>query len=201
MDLTLKSIVNEYTKAEDQLKQDPETQQLIEGCLRNMRASQEMLYKKYYGKMMGLCLRFANNKEDALEMLNTGFLKVFTHLDKYNYKASLGTWMYNIVRNTCIDHLRANVKFNNSVSLENHEVTDIYLETDPLQKMVAQDLLNLLHSLPPTTSLVFNLHAIEGYSHKEIAEQLNITEGTSKWHTSEARKLLKMRLENNDNQQ
>lgn len=195
MELSIQSIVNEYNPTESQISRDPETQILIEGCLRGERSAQEKLYKKYYGKMMGLCLRYTQNNDDAMETLNTGFLKVFTNIGKYNYTSALGTWIYNIVRNTCIDHLRANLKFNQNVSIDKEDFFEIQSDSNPLNKLMAQDLLRILKTLPQTTGLVFNLFAIEGFSHKEISEQLQITEGTSKWHMCEARKLLKARLE------
>lgn len=195
MELSIQSIVNENNPTESQISRDPETQILIEGCLRGERSAQEKLYKKYYGKMMGLCLRYTQNNDDAMETLNTGFLKVFTNIGKYNYTSALGTWIYNIVRNTCIDHLRANLKFNQNVSIDKEDFFEIQSDSNPLDKLMAQDLLRILKTLPQTTGLVFNLFAIEGFSHKEISEQLQITEGTSKWHMCEARKLLKARLE------
>ena len=165
-----------------------ELQQLIEGCLRGNRQMQLRLYKMHYGKMMAMCMRYMGSKDEAMEALNNGFLKVYEKLDTYRNNGSFEGWIRRIIYNTTIDMLRQRIKYR-----EKHvdEVADEPVNAEIMQKLFTEDLMNLIGSLPGNTRLVFNMFAIEGYSHKEIGNTLNISEGTSKWHVNEARKLLK----------
>jgi len=145
--------------------------------------------------MMGLCLRYTKSEEDAKLVLNTGFFKVFKHIQKFNTaKATLYTWIRSIIVNSCLDHIKS--KQNSLVTDELHEAEVIHIEPEISSRMKAAEILHLIKNLPPATQAVFNLFVIEGYGHKEIATLLNISEGTSKWHLSEARKNLKQQLEN-----
>ncbi|MBL7812216.1 MAG: RNA polymerase sigma factor [Bacteroidetes bacterium] len=172
----------------------PEWNDILEGCLKNDRAAQGILYKKLYGRMMGLCMRYLSNQDDALEVLNTGFLKVFQNLQQYSGQGAFEGWVYNIIRNAVIDHIRSRVKYREKDSLDGRE-EDHYVSHSGLQQLYARDLLKLLNELPETTRLVFNMFALEGYKHEEIAKTLGIQTGTSKWHVAEARKQLKSRIE------
>ena len=139
--------------------------------------------------MMNLCLRYTKNNMDALEALNTGFYKVFKNIQRYDpAQASLYTWIRTIVINSCIDLAGINKMAIQTVDLDN-AVTN---ETAPdiLSKFSAGHLLGMIRQLPPATQTVFNLYVMEGCSHQEIAELLKISEGTSKWHLSDARKKL-----------
>ena len=157
-----------------------------------MRA-QEKLYKNYYRAMMSLCMYYTKNETDAVEVLNTGFLKVFHNINKYeSTQASLYTWIRTIIINSCLDHIKAK---KTSVYEELDEATDVHIESAVVSKMNAKELLDMVRELPPATQAVFNLYMIEGYSHKEIASLLGISTGTSKWHLSEARKQLQNMLE------
>jgi len=142
--------------------------------------------------MMALCVRYAKDKNDALEILNDGYLKVFKNMGQYDAaKASLYTWMRRIIINTAIDFLRKKqVYYNMDVLLDTQEETGI--ENEALQKMSSVELLGAIRQLPPTTGTVFNLYVIDGFSHREIAALLPISEGTSRWHLSEARRQLKI---------
>lgn len=173
----------------------PELEHILQGCLANDRGAQEKLYKKYYGKMMGMCMRYLRNSDDAVEVLNTAFLKVFQNLHRYQSQGPFEGWMYSIVRNAIIDQIRSRVKYKEESSIEAHEQT-FGVEPGILQQLFARDILAHLQRLPETSRLVFNMFAIEGFKHEEIASMLGISAGTSKWHVSEARRLIKESLEN-----
>lgn len=167
---------------------------VLEGCIKNDRKAQELFYKQFYGPMVSLCLRYTRNEEDALEVLHNGFLKVFKHLGTYDAsKASLYTWVKTIMVNSAIDFIRARQKFKNQVELkENHDTGST--DNDALQRMSSAEVLQLVQKLPTATQTVFNLYVIEGYNHREIGDILGISDGTSKWHLSEARRQLKQLL-------
>ncbi len=168
----------------------PDVSQLVEQCLENDRVAQGKLYALYHGKLMALCLRYFSNRDDALAALNQGFLKVFKNLKSYNPEYDFGGWVYRIVQRTAIDLIRSQLRYERRMPMEEHD-GQLGLNPDIVKKLYAKDLLKLLQQLPPSTRVVFNLFAIEGYAHAEIARELNISKGTSKWHVSNARKLLK----------
>ena len=139
--------------------------------------------------MLVLCRSYTKNEEDAVEVLQDGFLKVFQQADRFDSgKSSLYTWMRTIMIRTAIDFLRK--KNNKRETLEWKEAYDPSIDAEALQQMSAREILYLLQNLPETTRMVFNLYITEGYTHKEIGQLLSISEGTSKWHLSEARKYL-----------
>ncbi len=173
--------------------QEPHT--LISRCMANERAAQEEFYKKYYGKLMALCMRYLKNEDDAMDALNTGFLKIFRNLDKYQSQGSFEGWMYHIMRNTILDFIRSQVKYRDMANIETIEY-EFSIPASAVQELYAKDLLKLLDELPESTRTVFNLFAIEGCKHEEIAKLLGISEGTSKWHVAEARKRLQKRIKN-----
>ena len=165
----------------------------IDGCINNDRRAQELLYKQFYGPMVALCIRYTRNEEDALEVLHNGFLKVFKHIATYDSaKASLYTWIKTIVVNSAIDFIRSNQKLKNKVELK--EIHDSGIDNEAIHRMSATELLRLVRKLPQATQTVFNLYVIEGYNHREIAGMLGISDGTSKWHLSEARRQLQQLL-------
>ena len=166
---------------------------IIEGCKQNDRLSQATLYKKFFGKMMAMCLRYAASRDEALEILNEGFLKVFTNLDNYNTTGSFEGWVRRIIFHTAMDTVRTRLRYKEEPMAENFDASVSENLTENLQ---VADLMLLLEKLPQATRTVFNLFAIEGYKHQEIAELLNISESTSKWHVSEARKQLQKLLKN-----
>lgn len=162
---------------------------IISGCQNNDRKAQELLYRNFYRVMMTLCLRYTKNETDALEVLNTGFYKVYKNIKSYNAnKASLFTWIRTIIINSCLDFIKA--KSGRIVQEELDQAAAVDLPPDVFIRMSAAEILQLVRQLPPATQAVFNLYAIEGFQHKEIAGLLKISEGTSKWHLSEARKTL-----------
>ncbi|WP_197091538.1 RNA polymerase sigma factor [Sphingobacterium endophyticum] len=160
---------------------------LIEGCIVNDRRSQKELYRSFYSLSMGICLRYAKNREEAATIINEGFFKVFDHINSYDFNRPFVTWLRRIMTNTAIDYYRSTLRFvNQTVELdivEEHEV----LNESTLQMLHYQDLLKMVQSLTPGFRTVFNLYAIEGYSHEEIAALLGISIGTSKSNLYKAR--------------
>ena len=168
--------------------------ELVRGCIVNDRKAQEQLYKQFYGPMASICMRYTRNQHDAIEVLHNGFLKVYKNIHTYDAtKASLYTWIRTIVVNSAIDFIRQRGKFYNHIELEKAEEPAI--DADAVQRMSSRELLRLVQQLTPATQGVFNLYVIEGYNHREIANLLGISEGTSKWHLSEARKQLQKLLQ------
>jgi RNA polymerase sigma factor (sigma-70 family) len=171
------------------LTEEDDIQKLIKGCKENNRKAQELLYKKFYAAMLSLCIRYTNDQHDAMLVLNDGFLKVFKNISSYSpYKGGLYTWIRKIIINTALDFLRKE-KLTYSGSLS--DIEEPAIESSIIQKTDADELLFSIKQLPPATQVVFNLYTIDGFNHREIAEILGISEGTSKWHLSEARRQLK----------
>ncbi len=142
---------------------------------------------------MNLCLRYTRNESDALDVLNTGFLKVFQNIQQYDSgKGSLYTWIRTVVVRSCLDFIKQ--KSREEIHKEIEEATDIQTEAEAIGALEAAQLLHLIRQLTPSAQAVFNLYVIEGYNHKEIGKLLNISEGTSKWHLSEARKKLQQMI-------
>lgn len=166
---------------------------IIDGCKKNDRKAQELLYRSYYRALMNLCLRYTQNEADALEVLNSGFYKVYKHIHSYSaLKGEFYTWARRIIINTCLDFIQARSRQASWQELEQAANTD--LPPDIFSRLSATDILKLVRQLPPATQAVFNLYTMEGYNHREIGELLQTSEGTSKWHLSEARKLLKQMI-------
>lgn len=143
--------------------------------------------------MINLCLRYTKNEEDAIEILNNGFLKVFQNIQRYDpAQATLYTWIRTVVINCCLDFIKQKGKEPVYHELEN--AAEMQIDAEVIDRMDATRLLCLVRGLPPATQAVFNLYVIDGYNHKEIGQLLNIKEGTSKWHLSEARKSLQQMI-------
>ncbi|MEO6522698.1 MAG: sigma-70 family RNA polymerase sigma factor [Mucilaginibacter sp.] len=171
---------------------EEEVHQLINGCLKQDRKCQKMLYKAFYGFAMGICLRYAGNRDEAADVMNQGFFKVFTHIAKYDASRPFKAWLGKIMMNTSIDYYRANLKMAYTDDLDKAEhLTDGEL---PDRKLNYDDLLSLIQQLPQAYRTVFNLFAIEGYTHDEIAVMLNINAGTSKSNLHKARQKLKQMI-------
>jgi RNA polymerase sigma-70 factor (ECF subfamily) len=171
------------------LNNEREDIDIISGCRKGDRKAQKQLYKNYYRAMITICLRYTRNDEDAVEVLNNGFLKVFKNIQRYDSsQARLYTWIRTIVVNSCLDFIKQKQKLEKVCEL--NEDVELHITPEVLSKIKTAELLQQVRRLTPATQAVFNLYVIEGYNHKEIAELLGISEGTSKWHLSEARKNL-----------
>jgi len=159
---------------------------ILTGCINGERLAQKKLYEKYYGKMMSVCLRYANSRDEAATILNEGFYKVFTKIDAFDQTGNLEAWIYRIMVNTAIDHYRKEIKLRNIKELDNN-VNQNPDQFDVIAEMSADDILELVKQLPLAYRTVFNLHVIEGMTHKDIGEKLGISEGTSKSNLFKAR--------------
>lgn len=169
-------------------------QQVINKCRQKDRRAQQELFNLTYSYALSICLRFTTNRAEAKEVLNDGFLKVFNHLDKYSPQLSFAGWVRKIMVNAAIDHYRKNKRYfekhlDMSHIKEEPEVDDL------LATMSSTELLRLVQELPPAYRMVFSLFAVEGFTHREIADRLGITEGTSKSNYAKARLKLKKSLE------
>jgi RNA polymerase sigma-70 factor (ECF subfamily) len=173
-------------------------EKLVKGCAGNERQAQETLYRAFYARMLRICSRYSKDKAVAQEALNDGFLKVFRNIKDYDIqRADLGAWICTIMIRTAIDHSRREMKFS-AEPFDDQDADDYFVSASVLQKLYAEDLLKYMRQLPDATRVIFNLSVIDGYSHKEIGEQLSITESTSRWHLSEAKKKLRVLLQAGD---
>lgn len=168
---------------------------LIEACRKNDRRAQEKLYEWYYVKVMPTCMRYHRNEEDARSVLNIGFVKICRNLDKLKPDTPFEAWARRILMNTIIDEFRKNKNYLQLVDAKETdrelEIKSDLVENDVWSKMETDVLMGLLKRLPEVSRKVFNLYVIDGYTHKEIGEMLEISDGTSKWHLSNSRKLLR----------
>jgi RNA polymerase sigma factor (sigma-70 family) len=167
-------------------------QAIIEGCINKDRQSQYLLYKEFYSYCMAICRRYSINDFDAADILNVGFMKVFTHIEKYDRTKPFKSWLGKIITNTVIDHYRTNLKFSDYDEVSSHE--NIGNSAPVYDQLSYQDLLIMVQSLSPAYRTVFNLFVIDGYSHEEIAELLKISVGTSKSNLFKARQKLQEKL-------
>lgn len=168
---------------------------LIKGCLKNKRRSQEELFRMYYGKMLAVCLRYIQDRDSAEEVLQEGFIKIFDKLEAFDYKGSFEGWMRRIMANTAIDSIRRHKKdpmlTDNDEDFKLGSVNpSIECEEEEFTAIKAEMALEAIQELSPAYRAVFNLYVIEEYTHKEIAEILNISEGTSKSNLAKAKQNL-----------
>jgi RNA polymerase sigma factor (sigma-70 family) len=165
--------------------------QLIEGCRKGIRSLQKALYDRYCKKMMMVCLRYSKSSPEAEDILQEGFVRVFQGLEGFRQDAKLETWMTRIMVNTALNHHRKKLYLYPMVDVEEIDVAEDELSLSGLH---VSQLLELIQELPQGCQMIFNLYAIEGYNHKEIANMLEISEGTSKSQYARARTLLQTRL-------
>lgn len=166
---------------------------LIRECIARNRQAQKMLYEKYSPTAYSIIRRYTRHDELAQEMLNDAFFKILTKLEMYNFTGSFEGWIRRVVVNTVTDHLR---KYNrdNQMLHAKEMPEEVYVETDTVSRMSYKELLEVVHSLPDMHRAVFNLFVFESLKHKEIAEELDITEGNSRWYLNDARRRLKEKL-------
>lgn len=169
--------------------------ELIDACLRQETTAQRVLFDAYSGKLLGVCYRYAPSQADAEDILQEAFVKIFNKLDNFRRESSLETWMTRIVINTAISHLRLNNKHHNESDLEVIE-NNYSFSNEQFNHIDAKILMNAIQELPDNYRLVLNMFAIEGYSHKEIAEELGIPEVTSRSHFFRAKSILEKKLLN-----
>jgi RNA polymerase sigma factor (sigma-70 family) len=173
--------------------------ELINGCVAEKPAAQSFLFKKYAGKMLAVCSRYASDRDEAEDILQEGFVKVFLHIAKFKRESSLETWITRIMINQALTHIKRNSHSRDNLNIE--ELQFDIVDDDgnkTLQHLSGKDLIGMIQKLPEGYRAVFNLYAIEGYSHKEIGEMLNISENTSKSQFSRARQVLMKLIGNSD---
>jgi RNA polymerase sigma-70 factor (ECF subfamily) len=182
------------------INSDLEDIQLAKACIDGNDRAQTQLFEKYSRQMMALCLRYGCDYEEAQDMFQDGFIKVFQKLHMYNGKGPLGAWIRRTIANNALDHLRRNKRMKDNVSLFGmdykmaaEEVEDPFDEDSPLVE--AERLTELIQTMPPGYKTVFNMYVVEDYSHKEIAEQLGITESTSKTQYRKAKAYMRKLIE------
>lgn len=164
----------------------------VEGCRQGDRKSQESVYRHFYEAFMPVCMSYVQNTDDAIDIYNRSMLKVFRSLDRYEGTGAFGAWVRRIVVNSAIDFVRQNKKLMMQTPIE--DAPEVGEDAHILSEMTSREILTLIQELPSSQRIVFNLFVIEGNSHNEIAEQLDISVGTSKWHLNQARKLIQKKI-------
>ncbi|MEM0997672.1 MAG: sigma-70 family RNA polymerase sigma factor [Bacteroidota bacterium] len=172
--------------------------ELIAGCLKGSKRHQKALYDLFSGRMMGLCMRYAASEEEAEDILQEGFVTVFRKIDTYQGTGELGAWVRKVVLNAALMNYRRNKKHRFQVDID-EVVHQPATDDNIFQQLSARDLLAMVQLLPARCRMVFNLYAVEGYNHREIGEQLEISVGTSKSQFSRARHLLKEMIAHESN--
>jgi RNA polymerase sigma factor (sigma-70 family) len=171
-----------------------EIKEIIKGCLAGNRRDQELLYRRHAGKLYGVCLQYSGNDEEARDILQDGFIKIFGNLGQYKYEGSFEGWMRRIMVNTALEKYRSKHNLYRVDDINSIPEQDAEPDNEDYSGLEAGDLLAIIRELPPKYRMVFNLYAIEGYSHKEIGKMINISEGTSKSNLSRARVILQRRV-------
>jgi len=169
-------------------------EQIIKRCLKNDRQAQKAIYEKYSSVLMGICVRYLNNTFEAEEVLQDGFVKIFSRIKQFSGRGPFINWMKKIMINTAITHYYKNLKHQHHYDFEEINEMDIAGKTFDSSDFTREELLNVIKKLPDGYRIVFNLYAIEGYKHKDIAELLEIDINTSKSQYSRARKLVQKKL-------
>jgi len=172
----------------------PEIKNIIRGCLDGNRRDQELLYRRHAAKLYAVCLQYSGNDDEARDILQEGFIKIFENLVHYKHEGSFEGWMRRIVVNTALEKFRSKHNLYRIDDIDLIPEQDAAHETEDYAGLEAVDLLDIIRELPPKYRMVFNLFAIEGYSHKEISDMVNISEGTSKSNLSRARIILQKKV-------
>lgn len=180
------------------------TPEILEACSHGDRLAINRLYEYSFRILMPISFRYNNNEEDARASFNAGFMKILKGLEKSEFEMNYDAWSKRIMVNCLIDEYRKNKKYNTRIARSDNEAELDYHskghDNEAESNLGYENIIMLVKELPTATAHVFNLYVIEGYSHKEIAEQLDMSEGTSKWHLSTARKMLREKLDRLENQ-
>lgn len=172
--------------------------EIIEGCIKRKSAAESRLYKLIFSYLMGISIRYVKCEEKAKDLVNIGFLKILNNLTKYDNTLPFKNWIRRIMVNTIIDEFRKEKKHKDNLEYvdENASYYEYSIENNAIQKLSANEILSLISKLPENTARIFNLYVIDGFTHREIADMLDISEGTSKWHVNMAREKLKQMIIN-----
>ena len=174
------------------LSADFSEEAFLKACVQRKEWAQKKLYEDQYSTMMGVCLRYSNNKEDALDILHEGFIKVFKNIKKFQPGTSLSAWIRRIMVNTAIDFYRKNIRRRTEDLAQAYQISSN--DVDAVSQYTEKEILVAVQQLTPAYRTVFNLYVIEGYSHREIGEKLGITESTSRSNLVKARGKLQIAL-------
>lgn len=166
-----------------------QNQQLVKECLKNNRAAQKQLYNQYASVMLGVCYRYTKSMDDAEDVLQEGFVQVFKNLHQFRFEGELGAWIRRIMVNTSLNFLKRHKRYRDEMVFEESLLHPVSAET-PQLILQAKELAAIIRQLPTGYQTIFNMHAVEGYSHVEIAAMLGINEGTSRSQYARARNLL-----------
>jgi len=172
-----------------------ETNKLIQGCIKGHRYAQSQLYELFAPRMLAVCLRYSKNKEEAEEILQEGFMKVYTFLHQFNFEGSFEGWIRKIMVNCALQKYRSKARLHAVVDIENNQ-QEIAEAENVIAQIGTKELLKMVQQLPPGYRLVFNLYVFEGMKHREIAGHLGISEGTSKSNLYDARAILQKAVNN-----
>lgn len=171
-------------------------QELIEGCCKGNRTCQYFLYEQFSKRMMAVCLRYSKSTQEAEDVLQEGFVKIFKHIKDFRKQSQLETWMTRIMVNTALNMHRKKLYLFPMVDVEETSIVD---PAEGLDALAFEQLVNMIQSLPHGCQLIFNMYAVEGYTHQEIAGLLGISEGTSKSQYARAKELLRKQLQQEEN--
>lgn len=174
-------------------KKPTEIEKIISGCIKNNGAMQSLLYHKFKAKMFAICLRYSSDYHSAEDILQDGFVKVFKNIHKFRGEGSFEGWMRRVFVNTAIEHFRKKTHLYPILDIAESGLEEF--NSDVFDKLAVDNLMDMIQTLSPGYRIVFNMYVIEGYSHKEISNELNISEGTSKSQLSRARQILKGKVE------
>ncbi len=169
-------------------------EEILRECIKNDRKAQRLLYEKYAPALLGICIRFTRNRDEAEDVLQEGFIKIFFNISNYKGKSSLMSWMRRIVINTAITMYHRNLKHKHHYDVEDFKERNIGENDISDSEFTREELFNVIKDLPAGYRMVFNLYAVEGYKHKEIAKKLEIDINTSKSQYSRAKKLIQYKL-------
>ena len=175
---------------------DISEEKLIKGCLEGIQAFQQMLYKRYAPKMLTVCMRYSGNREEAEDVLQEGFMIVFDKMPQFKMQGSFEGWVRRIMVNKSLEHILRKAAVYPVLDID--DVEDKFVsQEEVLSAIDSKELLKMIQELPPMYKMVFNLFVFEGMGHKEISAMLDIAEGTSKSNLSDARKILKKKINRN----
>jgi len=163
-------------------------EELIAGCVQQNRMAQKYLYKRFYSGMFGVAMRYTRDREEAQEVLNNAFIKVFKSIGSYRPTGSFPAWIKKIVIHTSIDYIRKYARFKGNAPLG--YAANVALPNDIIARLSAEEIYTCIQKLSPTSKTVFSMHALDGFKHREIAEVLNISPNTSKWYLANAKAAL-----------
>jgi len=172
-------------------------QKLVKDCIREIPAAQRQLYDHFAEPMLGVCYRYTKSVDDAEDVLQDGFVKVFRNLHQFKYEGELGAWIRRIMVTTALNFLKKNSRYNRDLAFDNESLHPV-ADDDPVIKITGKELADLIRQLPIGYQTIFNMHAVEGFSHVEIGKLMGINEGTSRSQYARARALLISWIKKND---